>query len=56
MNATTINNDAVTTVDDVTRALDDLAARVVWMDIDEKQKGEVFDALQNALKAIERTQ
>ena len=56
MDATIINDDAVTTVDDVTRAVDDLAARVVWMDIDETQRQAVLDALSAAISAIQKTQ
>jgi hypothetical protein len=56
MDATIINDDAVTTVDDVTRAVDDLAARVVWMDMDERQRQAVLDALSAAISAIQKTQ
>lgn len=49
-------DNSVKTVDDVTQVVDHLSACVIWLEIDEKQKGEVFDALQSALKAIERTQ
>jgi hypothetical protein len=46
-------NQAVQTVDDVTRAVDNLAAEVVWMDLPESQRQAVLDALQQALKLIQ---
>ena len=48
--------ETVKTPDDVTRVLDSLSAHVVFMDITEPLKGEMFDALQTALKEIQRQQ
>jgi hypothetical protein len=46
----------VTTADDVTRIVDDLSAHVVFMDVSEPLKGEMFYALQVALKTIQSHQ
>lgn len=47
----------VKTVDDVTKAVDELSAEVVWMEgIDEDQRAAIFEALQTALKTIQSTQ
>ena len=46
----------VVSTDDVTSVIDSLSAHVVFMDIDDVQKGVAFDALQAALKAIQNSQ
>lgn len=48
--------DTVTTADDVTRVLDSLSAHVVFMDVPEPLKGEIFDALRAAVKTIQNQQ
>jgi hypothetical protein len=44
----------VNTIDDVTEIIDELAAHVVWMSLDEKLREVAFKALTEALEKIEK--
>lgn len=46
-------SDTIKTVDDVLKALDELSASVVWMDITEEQRSVIYQTLAWALKAIQ---
>ena len=46
--------DNVNTPDDVTKVIDELGAHVVWMSVDEEIKNVMLEALQEALKKIEK--